>query len=250
MNKSVIAYQAIIFALVIHVVVLGVLFYTNPIANGDVPSLNAIVEQEIDMEFISEEELAQIQEEQNKIPNYLEARLKNLVVNERSERTNKEVSYSERTNEQLSEDKYNELKAFEESIYKELHENDKATSEQVNSKEEIEAYEKSDKLWTDEEKSFSGTATVSYKINGKHRNQRELPIPSYKCRVSGTVTVDISVNKGGEILEVSVNDMLTTTSNECLLDEAIKYARRSSFASALDVPRKQTGTITYVYSAQ
>lgn len=250
MNKSAITYQAVILTLVIHVAVLGWAYYSNPLSSGDVAGVDAVEEQEIDMEFISEEEIAKIQEEQNKIPDYLEARLKNLVVNQNAEKTTREVSYSEQTNERLSEDTYNDLKAYEESIYQELHKNDKEDSGTSENGAQVEKYKKSDKLWSEEEKSYSGTATVSYKINGKHRNQRQLPIPSYKCRVSGTVTVDISINKSGDILDVSVNDMLTTTSNECLLQEAMKYARRSSFVSALDVPRKQTGTITYVYSAQ
>ncbi len=249
MKKSTYVYQAIIATLVIHVAVLSVLYFTNPLSHGDVPAVSHDAEMEVDMEFISESELKKIQEEQNQIPDYLAARLKNLQVNENSQRTNQEVSYSKKTNERLSEDKYNELKAYEESIYQELHKND-ATTEKSVDKVEIEKYKKSDKLWSNEEKSYAGTATVSYKINGKDRSQRNLPIPSYKCRVSGTVTVDIVINKAGDVLEVKINDMLTTTSNECLLSEALSYARKSSFVSALDVPRRQTGTITYNYSAQ
>jgi hypothetical protein len=153
---------------------------------------------------------------------------------------------SSRSAERISDDVYSKLKNFEKEIFDQLSENrkdaPKDAPKEKEYKNEREMYDMSA-----HDKSYAA-ATVSYKLEG--REGKFLPVPGYKCKVSGKVTVNIEVDPQGKLLSASLNEAETTTQNECLRAEALDYAKRSSFFAKPDAPKKQAGFIVYLFFAQ
>jgi TonB family protein len=69
--------------------------------------------------------------------------------------------------------------------------------------------------------------------------------PVYLCEENGKVVINIPVNSSGAVTDTSVNKSASTSSNECLVDSALEYARDARFSSASLA--NQIGTITYIF---
>ena len=80
------------------------------------------------------------------------------------------------------------------------------------------------------------------------RTKSQLPIPVYTCKQGGKVVVNIKVNPKGEVLSAEINKALSGTENGCLLENALKYAAKSSFNTSKG--NMQWGTITYYFEAK
>lgn len=91
--------------------------------------------------------------------------------------------------------------------------------------------------------SVNRNSSVSYSL--KDRKDHHLPPPVYLCEENGKVVINITVNSSGAVVDTSVNKSASTSSNECLIDSALEYARDARFSSATNT--KQIGTITYVF---
>lgn len=85
-------------------------------------------------------------------------------------------------------------------------------------------------------------SSISFSLRG--RTAVFIPNPIYTCDRSGKVVVNINVNANGDVVKTSVNTSASTTSNECLTDQALEYARNARF-SRLAGRDSQPGTITY-----
>lgn len=73
----------------------------------------------------------------------------------------------------------------------------------------------------------------------------DIPLPIYTCIEGGKVVVNIKVDREGYVTEARYNAKASTTSNGCLVDNALEYAQRARF-SASD-KSEQPGTITYLF---
>lgn len=96
-------------------------------------------------------------------------------------------------------------------------------------------------------KEYSGPSVVSYKLDG--RKASHLNIPAYRCYGSGDVTVIITVNNQGQVVNAKVMDMVSS-SDKCLRDYSIRAARMSRFSASNTAPHNQTGEILYRFIAQ
>ncbi|HIC32838.1 MAG TPA: TonB family protein [Flavobacteriaceae bacterium] len=85
-------------------------------------------------------------------------------------------------------------------------------------------------------------SNVYYSLKG--RIDQHLPIPIYLCDARGKIVVNITVNQNGNVVKVSVNSA-STSSNACLEDYALKYAKEARFNSANKT--SQIGTITFEF---
>ncbi|GGD22240.1 hypothetical protein GCM10011368_25430 [Hyunsoonleella pacifica] len=84
-------------------------------------------------------------------------------------------------------------------------------------------------------------STVSYSL--KNRDDIYIPIPVYLCETSGKIVVNISVNSEGDVIDAYTNTS-STSSNECLIEHALQYAKDSRFSK--DASKKsQIGSITF-----
>jgi outer membrane biosynthesis protein TonB len=97
------------------------------------------------------------------------------------------------------------------------------------------------------ESSYSGPSVVSWELEG--RKASRLPIPAYRCMGAGMVTVIISVDPQGNVINAKVEDALSSPDG-CLRNFAIRAARLSKFSASSSAPPKQIGNIVYQFIAQ
>ena len=77
----------------------------------------------------------------------------------------------------------------------------------------------------------------------------EFPNPVYICESFGKVVLQIEVNPNGYVIMTSVNKNTSTTTNLCLIESAIDYAKKARFTKDKNKP-SQMGSITYVFPGQ
>ncbi|MBT8185752.1 MAG: hypothetical protein KJN76_12980, partial [Eudoraea sp.] len=88
--------------------------------------------------------------------------------------------------------------------------------------------------------------SVSYSLVG--RNNYSLPPPIYTCIEGGKVVINIVVDSNGYVIEADFNTKSSGTSNGCLVDNAIEYAKKARFNSSSRTSQK--GTITYIFQSK
>ena len=109
------------------------------------------------------------------------------------------------------------------------------------------APEKADNTEPVQTRPYSGPSVLSWSLDG--RKATHLPIPAYRCYGSGEVTVIITVNNRGDVVNAKVDESLSTPDG-CLRTFAVRAARLSKFSASPTAPARQLGTITYAFIAQ
>lgn len=92
-------------------------------------------------------------------------------------------------------------------------------------------------------KSAYRQSTVSYNL--VDRTALALPNPVYTCDAYGKVVINITVNDKGTIIDKSFNKNASTSSNGCLIDQAMEYLNRSYFDKGKK--SKQLGSVTFEF---
>ena len=98
-----------------------------------------------------------------------------------------------------------------------------------------------------EKKEYKGPSVLSYTLDG--RKASHLNIPAYRCNGGGDVTVIITVNPQGQVVNAKVMEEVSS-SDQCLRSFAIRAARLSRFNADPNAPARQTGEILYRFIAQ
>ena len=88
---------------------------------------------------------------------------------------------------------------------------------------------------------------LSWSLDG--RKATHLPIPAYRCVGAGEVTVIITVNNQGTVVDAKIDDG-ASSKDGCLRSFATRAARLSKFNASTTAPSRQMGTITYLFVAQ
>ena len=96
-------------------------------------------------------------------------------------------------------------------------------------------------------KPYSGPSVLSWSLDG--RKASRLPIPAYQCYGAGEITVVITVNNRGDVMNAKVDEEVSSADG-CLRTFAIRAARLSKFSASPEAPARQMGTITYAFIAQ
>lgn len=94
---------------------------------------------------------------------------------------------------------------------------------------------------------YTGPSVLSWSMEG--RKGSSLPIPAYKCIGDGEVTVIISIDPNGYVLQAKIQDDISS-SDKCLREYALKAASQSRFSKKSDAPARQLGNIVYKFIAQ
>ena len=95
--------------------------------------------------------------------------------------------------------------------------------------------------------SYHGPSVLSYSLG--ERKGSYMPIPAYKCIGAGEVTVIITVNAGGDVIDAKIQDDISS-SDECLRRYALGAARMSRFSRSKTNSPKEIGNIVYRFIAQ
>ena len=88
----------------------------------------------------------------------------------------------------------------------------------------------------------SGSGT-SFSLEG--RNAVSMPKPEYVSQEEGTIVVEISVNKKGEVINAEPGKKGTTITDQNLWNRARNAAMRTKFSPKPQAAEIQKGTITY-----
>lgn len=95
--------------------------------------------------------------------------------------------------------------------------------------------------------SYSGPSVASYELEG--RKASRLSIPAYRCLGAGYVTVIITVDPSGNVINAKVQDDVSS-GDQCLRNFAVRAARLSKFSASPTAPARQMGNIVYMFIAQ
>lgn len=98
---------------------------------------------------------------------------------------------------------------------------------------------------SDGNKAFAGDVMASFSLEG--RKVHSLDKPGYTCNSSGTVVLQIKVNGDGSMNSVTYQPSGSINATDCMIQQSIKYAKRSRFNYSSTAPAPQTGTITYKF---
>lgn len=98
-----------------------------------------------------------------------------------------------------------------------------------------------------EKSTYSGPSVVSYELGG--RKASKLPIPAYRCLGAGEVTVLITVDNSGTVVNAKVDEGVSSPDG-CLRNFAVRAARLSKFSIDQKAPARQGGNIVYSFIAQ
>jgi hypothetical protein len=98
------------------------------------------------------------------------------------------------------------------------------------------------------ENAFAGQVMVSFNL--KNRKAHSLEIPGYTCNGSGTVVIDIKVDKSGNVKSTEFNSSLSRGASECMILKSKRYAKKSRFDYSQSASGLSSGTITYKFQGQ
>jgi hypothetical protein len=207
-------------------------YFVKLSSNHIVPEKEFEIEYAIE-ELIPEEDIAQVSEEKIKIETH--------QVYSEAEEFIKESEANRKENSEAIEDKLSEINdAISDS-----------KSERIAISLEKKTVKKKDANATNLESALA-TTNKSKSTNSYHLINRkviEFPNPVYICESFGKVVLQIEVNANGYVIMTSVNKNTSTTTNLCLIESAIDYAKKAHFTKDKNKP-SQMGSITYVFPGQ
>ncbi len=90
-------------------------------------------------------------------------------------------------------------------------------------------------------------SSISYSL--VNRTKEHIPPPIYTCMRQGKVVVNIKVNAQGNVVETYINTAASNTTDGCLLDNALSYAKRATF-NPISGNGVQLGSITYYFQGK
>lgn len=198
--------------------------------------------------YIDLETLAELESERDRLQREIEQKMAAEQADWRS--VQNRVSNENATDERLRDDRGTNTAALNEAaaaLQQQMAANSAAYEQGL--AEERAIYEQSGSKGRDEERRdqvVKGSVTVSFSLTNPVRHSRYLHIPAYLCEAGGVVVVQITVNRGGEVIAARVRE----GGDDCMRDTALRAARESLFNIDQAAPERQTGTITYTFIPQ
>lgn len=109
-------------------------------------------------------------------------------------------------------------------------------------KDELSSFDKvNDLLKKQQEENNNNKSTISFSL--KNRSKVYIPIPIYLCEENGKIVVNVTVDAKGSVTDTYLNSS-STSSNECLIEHALEYAKNAQFSIDASKP-SQIGSITF-----
>lgn len=198
--------------------------------------------EELEKEIEELEKQLSDQEIYEKITNMM--RDKNYVPKDKSSNNNVSEE-SEKSIEEQLEEKYKKL---EQEIINKREKDGKHFHKPEDNTEVNENQKDNNQEQYSENSKPDGFVTTECDVPG--RRCLRVPKPSYTCPRGGTVHIDIKVNQKGQVISARFNSGLSTTSNECLVNQSIKYAKRAKINQDFNGASSVEGSITYNFISQ
>lgn len=97
------------------------------------------------------------------------------------------------------------------------------------------------------QKNLKRNANSSVSFSLSNRDKIKLEPPIYLCEIGGKIVVNITVNSSGQVIDTYINSS-SSSSNQCLIDTALEYAKNAIFTTANR--DQQIGSITYYFKGK
>lgn len=102
---------------------------------------------------------------------------------------------------------------------------------------------------------YSGNVMVDWSLSKRSPHQNNnwyVRNPGYTCGhgSSGTITVIIKVNQNGDVTTADYDPSQSSGGNACMIEQAVKYAKKSRFSYSASADKIQTGRISYTFISQ
>lgn len=226
-----ITYLAIIASLTVHVIVLGSMYWASVSREKDTLFEGG---PPLDMDFV---ELAPLEPAEGGPEEQLMA----VTANDDGERVSERMSNWSK--ERIADDVYKDLKQLEEEFRKEAEADNVKAKYEGDIPDDPELHDYSNVGATTE-----GAVSATFSLTNRY--PMDDPLPTYKCRSAGTVRINVSVDKDGNVTAKDINPSQTTTSNDCLLQEALNYVSKWKFDPSVNHPKKQQGWVEFRFQSQ
>lgn len=200
------------------------------------------------LDFSKQEEIER-REKEEVMKQDLSARLEEMIAAARQQTAGEIRNIAVDAGSQLKDDRgtdADQLYRDAEKLARDLKNGQKDAIEE-NAVEETVEMQHQNKSSDENKKEYSGPSVVSYNLDG--RKASHLKIPAYRCYGAGDVTVIITVNPQGQVINAQVMDEVSST-DQCLRNFAVRAARLSRFSASTTAPARQTGDIVYRFIAQ
>jgi protein TonB len=96
--------------------------------------------------------------------------------------------------------------------------------------------------------SGSGLGDGNVRLNGRSTKVRAKP--EYRCEAKGKVNIEIQVDRGGHVVRAEFLPGGSTTSDACLVREAVAAARKFQFNESPGSAEIQKGSILFTFKVQ
>lgn len=94
----------------------------------------------------------------------------------------------------------------------------------------------------------AGRVSGSYDLDG--RRDEYFAKPAYVCKGSGTIVLKVKVNRSGKVVSATIDSGQSSYTEDCMGENAVKYAYKCKFEAGTQWPEPQSGTVTYTYISQ
>jgi len=245
----------ITLAVVLHLLVfvsLNLYTVSNPV---EMPERKVQVKIEVDHYELdlTKEEIEALYK--NKAP---DENVKNIIADANDTREKSYDDYSDYSNSDKSAE--DRVKDFEKQAFQDLKDKREASGEKIlkDPKSEVEIYggEKGENKETNSsssENAFAGKTVLTYDLKNrkpKDNNDWNIRNPGYRCKGSGKVVIIIKVDKYGVVKDAKLDAGSSSGYSQCMVTNAMKYAKLSKFNYKDSAPAMQTGRIFYNFIAQ
>ena len=171
----------------------------------------------------------------------------------------REKSYENFSTQDIDEEVENDARELERQYFEEwasTHPDESSAASESGSNESTNAENQNNKNQRNESSSvdnsgsnaFAGQVMVSFDLDD--RKAHSLDIPGYTCRGSGTVVIEVKVDKNGTVRNAEYNGALSSGATECMIQKAKRYAKKARFDYKSTAQNPQTGIITYKFQGQ
>src|SRR5690554_2880349 len=186
-------------------------------------------ESQFSVEYYFEE----IEEEEEEIEE--PEQTENLETHRAYNEAREQIAKAEQNLQELQDDFEQQMQAMDEAL--------KNSEKQPVVPEEtfIDTYSHSDEVIHNE--NVKRVSSVSYYL--EERSAIHLPNPVYTCPKGGIIVINITVNNLGEVINTHVDNLQSSTSDKCLNDQALEYAKQAKFDVSESSNDNQKGAITY-----
>lgn len=180
------------------------------------------------------------------------SKVSNMTVNEADKEGQSDKQYESRNFSNLDETVEKELRDYEKNAFNEfaakhnntVEVNDPSLTKKNNDKKNENGNGNTDGSHTKPVGRVSG----SYDLGG--RRDEYFAKPAYVCKGSGTIVLNVKVNRNGKVTSAVIDKMKSSYTEECMGENAVRYCYKCKFEASTSYPDPQSGTVTYTYISQ